>query len=52
MANKQQQRSNLTLWVAIILGLVLGFFFKKVRFGFIFGMVLAVAVVYFYRKKK
>jgi uncharacterized membrane protein (UPF0136 family) len=50
MANKQ--RGNITLWMVIIIGFVLGYFLKRVRFGFLFGMVLAVLVVYVARRKK
>lgn len=51
--SKQPTRSDTAAWIAIGLGLVLGFLLKRVRFGFLFGLALGFAAVYMlWRKKK
>lgn len=43
---KQQQRSDWTFGVAIVLGLLIGIAIKKVRIGLLVGMVLGVFLVW------
>lgn len=42
----KQSRSELAMWVAIILGLVLGLLIKRVRLGILLGLVLGGAIVF------
>lgn len=44
--SNERMRANIAAWSAIILGLVLGMLLKRVRFGFIFGIVLGFVAVY------
>ena len=40
MANSSQRRREIGFIVAIVLGLLLGFFIKRVRVGLLIGLVL------------
>jgi uncharacterized membrane protein YfcA len=51
--SSKNSRTDIAAWVAIIIGLVLGFLLKRVRFGFIFGLALGFVAVYMlFRKRK
>lgn len=52
MPNPQRSKVDIAAWSAIILGLVLGFALKRVKFGFIFGLVLGIIIVYLWSRKK
>ena len=46
--NKQakQSRSEIAMWLAIVLGLVLGMMIKRVRLGILLGLFLAGLIVF------
>jgi uncharacterized membrane-anchored protein YhcB (DUF1043 family) len=50
--NNQKSKIDIAAWSAIIIGLVLGFLLKRVKFGFIFGLALGVVIVYLWSRKK
>lgn len=51
--SNQNTRTDIAAWTAIALGLLLGFLLKRVRFGFIIGLVLGMVVVFLlWRRKK
>jgi membrane associated rhomboid family serine protease len=52
MPNQQQSKIDIAAWVAIALGLVLGFLLKRVKFGFIFGLILGVVIVFLWSRKR
>jgi hypothetical protein len=52
MANNQKTKIDIAAWSAIALGLVLGFLLKRVRFGFIFGLILGVVIVFLWSRKR
>lgn len=50
----QQSPKNNTdyaAWGTIIIGLLIGYSLKGVKFGMLFGIVFALAALLFYRKK-
>ncbi len=47
----QKSRLDISAWAAIILGLVLGFAIKRIKFGMIIGIVLGFVIVYLWQKK-
>ena len=42
----QRSRSDMAFYVAIVGGLLLGIFIKKVRVGLILGLILAALIVF------
>jgi hypothetical protein len=51
--SSSQSRKDIAAWTAIILGVVLGILLRRVRFGFLFGLILgAVAVFFLWNRKK
>ena len=44
--NTQQSRSEVAMWLAIVLGLVLGMLVKRVRLGILLGLFLAGLIVF------
>ncbi|MEN9497816.1 MAG: hypothetical protein RL750_715 [Bacteroidota bacterium] len=42
----KRSRSEVAMWVAILLGLALGFLIKRVRLGILLGLVLAGLIVF------
>jgi uncharacterized protein YqgC (DUF456 family) len=50
MANNS--KIDIAAWSAIILGLVLGFMLKRVRFGMLFGLILGAIIVFLINKKR
>jgi hypothetical protein len=45
-------RTDIASWTAIVIALVLGFLLKRVKFGFIFGLVLGIGIVYMWSRKR
>ncbi len=52
MPNNNIQNSNKVAWIAIVVGLLIGFLLKRVRFGFIFGLALGIGLVYLASRKR
>jgi LPXTG-motif cell wall-anchored protein len=51
--SNQRSRTDIAAWTAIAIGLIIGLFLKRVRYGLIIGLVLGmVAVFLFWRKRK
>lgn len=48
MMNKpsKQSRSEVAMWLAIVLGLILGVLIKRVRLGILLGLFLAGLIVF------
>jgi len=44
--NAKRSRSEMAMWVAIILGLVLGLLIKRVRLGILLGLVIGGLIVF------
>ncbi len=44
--NTKQSRSEIAMWLAIVLGLVLGMLVKRVRLGILLGLFLAGLIVF------
>jgi len=44
--NTKQSRSEVAMWLAIVLGLVLGLLIKRVRLGILLGLFLAGLIVF------
>ena len=44
--SSKKSRSDVALWLAIILGLILGMFIKRVRLGILLGLFLAGLIVF------
>ncbi|MEY4892043.1 MAG: hypothetical protein RIQ34_655 [Bacteroidota bacterium] len=44
--NTKQSRSEVAMWLAIVLGLVLGMLVKRVRLGILLGLFLAGLIVF------
>ena len=44
--NTKQSRSEVVMWLAIVLGLVLGMLVKRVRLGILLGLFLAGLIVF------
>lgn len=42
----KQSRSEIAMWLAIVLGLVLGMMIKRVRLGILLGLFLAGLIVF------
>jgi len=42
----KQSRSEVAMWLAIVLGLVLGMLVKRVRLGILLGLFLAGLIVF------
>ena len=42
----KKSRSEVAMWLAIILGLILGLLIKRVRLGILLGLVLAGLIVF------
>lgn len=42
----KQSRSEVALWLAIVLGLILGMLIKRVRLGILLGLFLAGLIVF------
>jgi F0F1-type ATP synthase assembly protein I len=48
----KNSRVDIAAWTAIIIGLVLGFMLKRVKFGLIIGLVIGIAVVYMWSRRR
>ena len=44
--NTKQSRSEVAMWLAIVLGLILGMLIKRVRLGLLLGLFLAGLIVF------
>lgn len=44
--SSKRSRSDLAMWVAILLGLALGILIKRVRLGILLGLILAGLIVF------
>jgi len=42
----KQSRSEVAMWLAIVLGLILGMLIKRVRLGLLLGLFLAGLIVF------
>jgi Kef-type K+ transport system membrane component KefB len=42
----KQSRSEVAMWLAIVLGLILGMLIKRVRLGILLGLFLAGLIVF------
>jgi hypothetical protein len=53
MASKaDNRRKDIAAWTAIGLGIVLGILLKRVRYGFLLGLLLGALIVYLYTRKR
>jgi hypothetical protein len=46
------RRKDIAAWTAIGIGLVLGILLKKVRYGFLFGIIIGATIVYLFTRKR
>ena len=44
--SSRQSRSEVAMWLAIVIGLIVGFLIKRVRLGILLGLFLAGLIVF------
>jgi divalent metal cation (Fe/Co/Zn/Cd) transporter len=49
---EKNRRADIVSWIAIIIGVGVGILLRKARFGFIFGLILGIVIVYLWSRQK